>query len=92
MSRILFTGGGRGLLLGGVCSGGVLLLGVAAPGGCLLPGGSAPGGVSGLGCVALCYGLLVWWPSGLVAFWLKVAFWLRVAFWFGGLLVWWPSG
>ena len=37
-------------------------------------GGGWPSGV------AFCYGLLVWWPSGLVAFW------------FGGLLVCWPSG
>ena len=32
-----------------------------------------------------CYGLLVWWPSGVVPSGV-------VAFWCGGLLVWWPSG
>ena len=41
------------------------------------------------GCVAFCYGLLVW-PSGLVAFSLKAAFWLKVVFCYG--LQVWPSG
>ena len=79
------------LFLGG------LLLGGLFPGGCLLPGG--------VPCLRGC-GLLLW-PSGLVAFWLKVVFWSGglvesgllvwwpsdlVALWFGGLLIWWPYG
>ena len=62
--------------------------GVPGPrGGGLVPGGGwgvCSRGVPGpRGCglllwpsvVAFCYGLLVWWPSGLVAFWLKAASW-----------------
>ena len=83
---------GRGLSaqnFGGGCL--LQIWGVSAPNfggvgeGCLLQifGGGLlqifGGGLLG-GC-----GLLLW-PSGLVAFWLKVVFC------FGGLLLWWPSG
>ena len=54
-------------------------------------GVSAPNFRGGVAC-----GLLVWWPSGLVAFWSGglLVWWPSglVAFWSGGLLVWWPSG
>ena len=86
-------GGGWGVLLpGGVWSGGCLLGGVPAPrqgvsglggtclGGCFLQGGTCSRGSACSGGVVFCYGLLLW-PSGLVAFWLKVVFWY-------GLLVW----
>ena len=55
---------GRGCLLRGGCLllEGACFWGVPAPGGCLLLGG-------GVWCA------LLLWPSGLVAFWLKVAFW-----------------
>ena len=85
------SGGGclvQGAALGGcLVWGGACFWGVPAPGGCLLPGNVWPSVM-----VFWFGGLLVWLPSGLVAFWLKVSFW------FGGLLVWlpsdwrWPSG
>ena len=57
---------------------GCLLMGGAWFGGCLLPGDTWSRGLPGWGVwpsvMAFCYGLLVWWPSG-------------VAFWFGGLLI-----
>ena len=74
--------GGGGV---GVCSWGVSApRGVSAPG----AGVSALGGICSGGwpsVMAFCYGLLVWWPSGLVAFWFGS---LLIE---GGLLFWWPS-
>ena len=62
---------------GGAWSQGGLLLGGSGP------GGSAPVGVPGSGgCVAFCYGLLLW--SSLMP--------SVMAFWFGGLLVWSSGG